>query len=196
MHKLSMFIIALCLAGQGTLLADARVGKPAPDFTVTDVNGKSHKLSDYKGKIVVLENYNLDCPYVANHYKNGAMQKLQAEAADQGVVWLVVNSSYAEPDRLKKEVDSRKIKAAAAVYDPKGAIGREYGFKTTPHMFVIDKNGVVAYNGAVDDQPDTDHSPAGARNYIREAMQKLGAGQSLEVAQTKPYGCGAKYAAR
>src|SRR6187399_3162866 len=115
-------------------LADAEVGKAAPDFTVTDVNGKAHKLSDYKGKIVVLESYNLDCPYVQNHYNTGAMQELQGNLTGKDVVWLTVNSSYDKADRAKKEAQDKKIKATAVVYDPKGTIGKAYGLKTTPHV--------------------------------------------------------------
>ena len=195
MYKLSaLSILALVLAASPAARAEVQVGKPAPNVAVHDITGKALQLSDYKGKTVVVENYNLDCPYVANHYKRGAMQKLQADATSQGVVWLVVNSSYSGPDRLKQELASQKLKAAAVVYDPKGAIGRTYGFKTTPHMLVIDPSGLLAYSGAIDDKADPEHDPLAARNYVREALQKLGAGQALAVTQTKPYGCGVKYA--
>ena len=193
MKKIVAFVSAV-LIGQMALLADAQVGKAAPDFTVKDVNGKTHKLSDYKGKVVVLESYNLDCPFVANLYKKGGPQDVQAEAIGKDAVWLVVNSSYKDEARAKKELESQKIKATGVVYDPEGNIGKKYGFKTTPHMIVIDKAGKVAYNGAIDDQPDAEHNPKEARNYVREALDKLQAGQPVAVASTKPYGCGAKYA--
>lgn len=175
------------------VLADAEIGKAAPDFSVTDVNGKAHKLSDYKGKIVVLESYNLDCPYVANHYKTGAMQELQASLTGKDVVWLTVNSSYKDGDKAKKEIADQKIKASGVIHDPAGRIGKTYGFKTTPHMVVIDKDGKVAYNGAIDDKAETEGDPRTAKNYVKEAVGKLQAGQSVATPKTKPYGCGVKY---
>jgi len=181
-------------------LAEAVPGKPAPDFTAKDINGKTHKLAVYKGKIVVLEEYNLDCPFCANHFKFGAMQELQAYAASKGVVWLLVNSvnakasNYRNPAAAKKEWQAEKIKAAAWIDDSSGAIGKAYGLQTTPHMVVIDKAGVVAYNGAIDDNPSTDENPRKARNYVREAIDKLVAGEKPAVTTTKPYGCGVKYA--
>jgi peroxiredoxin len=173
--------------------ANAEVGKTAPDFTVTDVNGKTHKLSDHKGKIIVLEAYNLDCPYVANHYNTGAMQELQGNLTAKDVVWLTVNSSYKDAEKAKKEAADKKIKATV-VHDPAGKIGKAYGFKTTPHMVVIGKDGKVAYNGAIDDKAETEGDPRAAKNYVKEAVAKLQAGEPLTVAKTKPYGCGVKYA--
>jgi len=173
--------------------ADAEVGKAAPDFTVKDVDGKTHKLSDYKGKIVVLESYNLDCPYVANHYNTGAMQELQGNVTAKDAVWLTVNSSYGDAAKAKKEVADKKIKSTV-VYDPAGKVGKAYGFKTTPHMVVIGKDGKVAYNGAIDDKAETEGDPRAAKNYVKDAVAKLQAGQPVAVAKTKPYGCGVKYA--
>ena len=175
-------------------MADAEIGKAAPDFTVKDVNGKAIKLSDYKGKIVVLESYNLDCPYVQNHYNSGAMQELQGSLTAKDVAWLTVNSSYDKVDKAKKEAQDKKIKATAVVYDPKGTIGKAYGFKTTPHVVVIDKDGKVAYNGAIDDKAETEGDPRAAKNYVKDVVGKLQAGQAVTVAKTKPYGCGVKYA--
>src|SRR5881394_4033090 len=132
------------LAGCVAAFAAAQVGKPAPDFTATDINGKTHKLSDYKDKIVVLEEYNLDCPFCANHFKTGAMQELQGYATSKGVIWLLVNSvgsrsgSYRKPEQAKKEFAAQKMKATAWLDDHSGAIGKAYGLKTTPHMIVID----------------------------------------------------------
>jgi peroxiredoxin len=180
-------------------LAEAVPGKPAPDFTAKDINGKTQKLADYKGKIVVLEEYNLDCPFCANHFKSGAMQELQAYAASKGVVWLLVNSvnarapNYRNAAAAKKEWQAERIKAAAWIDDSSGAIGKAYGLQTTPHMVVIGKDGVVAYNGAIDDNPSTDENPRKARNYVREAIDKLVAGEKPTVTTTKPYGCGVKY---
>ena len=199
MKKIILFL-AVTLVGSALAFGEAVVGKPAPAFTAKDIDGKTHKLSDYKGRIVVLEEYNLDCPFCANQFKSGAMQESQSYAASKGVVWLLVDSagpktpSYRNPAAAKKEIAEEKIKAAAWIDDSSGAIGKAYGLKTTPHMIVIDKNGVVAYNGAIDDTPATEGDPRKARNYVREAIDQLLAGQKPKVTSTKPYGCGVKYA--
>ncbi len=187
------------LAATAVAFAAADIGKPAPDFTTTDINGKTHKLSDYKGKLVVLEAYNLDCPFCHNHFATGAMQELQAELTGKGVVWLVVNSSnpkspsYRTPEKARKEWTAQKMKATAWLDDSSGVIGRAYGMKTTPHMFVIAKDGTLAYQGAIDDRPSPEGDPRTARNYVREASTKLLAGEKVSVTQTKSYGCGVKY---
>ncbi len=178
----------------------AEIGKPAPDFTATDINGKTVKLSDYRGKIVVLESYNSDCPYCNNHYRTGAMQELQSNLAAKGVVWLIVDSvnpsnfSHRTPAQAKQEIADRKITATAWIEDSSGAVGHLYDMKTTPDMYVIDKNGVLVYEGAIDNKPDPMHDPKTARNYIHEAVDALIAGKPVEVSQTKPYGCAVKYA--
>jgi len=183
----------------GNALAAAEVGKAAPDFTGTDINGQAHKLSDYKGKIVVLESYNFDCPFVRNHYRSGAIQELQRDLTAQGVVWLIVNSvspknpSHRSAEAAKKEWTGQKIGATTWLDDSSGKIGKPYGMRTTPHMFVIDKEGVLAYQGAIDDRAASDGDPRTARNYVREAVQKLKAGARPAVSQTKPYGCSVKY---
>lgn len=175
-------------------------GKPAPDFTATDINGKTVKLSDYKGKIVVIESYNSDCPFCNNQYKTGAMQELEKDMAAKGVVWLIVNSvnpnnpSHRTPDQAKQEIADKKIIATAWIDDSSGAVGHLYGMKTTPHMFVVDKTGTLVYDGAIDDKPTPNHDPKTARNYVREAVGSLLAGKPVTVAETKPYGCSVKYA--
>ena len=193
MKKTLITLSGLMLTGV-LAFADAEIGKAAPDFTVKDINGKAVKLSDYKGKIVVLESYNLECPYVANHYNTGAMQELQGNLTAKDIVWLTVNSSYDSASQAKKEAEDKKIKATAVVHDPAGKIGKAYGFKTTPHMIVIDKEGKVAYNGAIDDKAVTEGDPRAAKNYVKEAVAKLQAGEPVAVAKTKSYGCGVKYA--
>ncbi len=176
------------------------IGKPAPDFTATDINGKTVKLSDYKGKIVVIESYNSDCPYCHNQYKTGAMQALQKDLVAKGVVWLLVNSvnpknfSHRTPEQAKAEMAAEKMDVTAWIDDSSGTVGHLYGMKTTPHMFVIDKNGVLVYDGAIDDQPDPFHDPSKAKNYVSEAIDALLAGKSVTVTETKPYGCSVKYA--
>jgi peroxiredoxin len=180
-------------------LATAEVGKPAPDFTATDINGQTHKLSDYNGKIVVLESYNLDCPFCHNQYRSGAMQELQRDLTAKSVVWLLVNSvspkypNHRSAEAAKKEWADQKINATAWLDDSSGKVGKAYGMRTTPHMFVIDASGILVYQGAIDDRPAPDGDPRTARNYVREAVQKLQAGDKLAVSQTKPYGCGVKY---
>ena len=192
----------LALAATGFLacgVEGAEIGKPAPEFTATDIQGKNHRLSDYKGKIVVLEAYNLDCPFCLNHYKNGAMQELQKELTEKGVVWLVVNSvgkdkpGYRTPEAARKEFGDRKIAATAWIDDGSGKLGKAYGMRTTPHLFVIDSSGMLAYQGAIDDKATDKGDPREARNYVKEAVTRLLAGQKPEVAETKPYGCGVKY---
>jgi peroxiredoxin len=176
------------------------IGKPAPEFTGTDITGKTVKLSDYKGKMVVIESYNSDCPFCNNHYKTGAMPELQKDLAAKGVAWLIVNSvnpknfSHRTPEQAKAEMADKKITADAWIDDNSGVIGHLYGMQTTPHMFVIDKSGTLVYDGAIDDQPDPSHDPAKARNYVREAVDEVIAGKPIEVSQTKPYGCSVKYA--
>jgi peroxiredoxin len=174
------------------------IGKPAPDFTGTDINGKTVKLSDYKGKIVVIESYNSDCPYCHNQY-SGATQALQKELTEKGVVWLLVNSvnphnfSHRTPTQAQQEWSDLKINATAWIDDSSGDIGHLYDMKTTPHCFVVNKDGALVYDGAMDDQPDPVHDPKTARNYVKEAVNDLLAGKPIEVSQTKPYGCAVHY---
>ncbi|MGD0350645.1 MAG: redoxin domain-containing protein [Verrucomicrobiota bacterium] len=187
--------MAMALAAQAV-----EVGKPAPDFTATDINGKTVKLSDYKGKIVVLESYNSDCPFCNNQYKTGAMQALQKDLAAKGVVWLIVNSvnpnnpSHRTPEQARQELAMEKMDVTAWIDDSSGAVGHLYGMKTTPDMYVINKDGILVYQGAIDNQPTPNHDPTKARNYVSEAVDALLAGKPVPVAQTKPYGCGVKYA--
>jgi peroxiredoxin len=193
---ISLFALMAMVSGA---FAAAEVGKPAPDFTGTDINGKTVHLSDYKGKIVVLESYNQDCPFCHNHFQTGAMQELQKDMTAKGVVWLMVNSvnphnsSHRTPEQARAEWTEQKINATAWLDDSTGAIGRSYGMLTTPHMFVIDKTGTLVYDGAIDDQPDPEHDPRKAHNYVRDAVDKTLAGEKVTVAQTKPYGCAVKY---
>ena len=197
MKTSSALLAALTLAASAFAI---EVGKTAPDFTGTDINGKTVKLSDYKGKIVVIESYNSDCPYDANHYKTGAMQETQKDLAAKGIVWLLVDSankknfSYRTPDQARKEFADKKITATAWIDDNAGTIGHLYGMETTPHMFVIATDGTLAYDGAIDNKPDPFHDPKTAKNYVRVAVDEVIAGKPVEVSQTKPYGCAVKYA--
>lgn len=195
--------IALALVTALTLASAAlavEVGKPAPDFTAADINGQTIHLSDYKGKIVVLESYNSDCPFCHNQYKTGAMQALQRELAAKGVVWLLVNSvnpknmSHRTPAQAKAEMASEKMDVTAWIDDSTGAVGHLYDMKTTPDMYVINKDGILVYQGAIDNQPDPFHDPTKAQNYVSAAIDSLLADKSVAVTETKPYGCSVKYA--
>jgi peroxiredoxin len=195
--KNTLSLLAAALFATAAYAAD--IGKPAPDFTGTDINGKTIKLSDYQGKIVVLESYNSDCPYCKNHYR-GAAQALQQELADKGVVWLLVNSvgpknpSHRTPEQAKQEWSDLKIAASAWIDDTAGTIGHLYGMKTTPHLFVIAADGTLVYDGAMDDKPSPNGDPRKASNYVRNAVAELLAGKPVSVAKTKSYGCVVHYA--
>ncbi len=197
MKKLSILLTAMAVA---TTAFAVEVGKPAPDFSGTDINGKTVKLSDYNGKIVVIESYNSDCPFCHNHYQTGAMQELQKNLEAKGVVWLIVDSvntknfSYRTPEQARKEMADEKIAATAWIDDHSGTIGHLYDMKTTPHMFVIAKDGTLAYDGAIDDRPQPFGDPRTAKNYVSAAVDDLLAGKPVAVSQTKPYGCGVHYA--
>jgi len=194
-----LFVLLTAVAFAVTTFA-VEVGKPAPDFNGTDINGKTIKLSDYKGKIVVIESYNSDCPFCMNHYKTGAMQELQRALAAKGVVWLMVDSvntknfSYRTPEQARKESADLKIAATAWIDDNSGTIGHLYGMKTTPHTFVIAADGTLVYDGAIDNRPAPFGDPRTAKNYVSAAVDELLAGKPVTVAQTKPYGCGVHYA--
>lgn len=180
--------------------SSASIGQPAPDFMATDSKGVSHKLSDLKGKIVVLEWTNPQCPYVRKFYDAHAMQKLQKDAAAKGVVWFTVASSakgregFQENDAANRQIERDGSVEAARLMDPTGTMGHLYGATSTPHIFVIDAQGVLAYNGAVDDQPSTNPSSLdGAKNYVAAAIDDLSAGKKVETPSSKPYGCSVKY---
>jgi peroxiredoxin len=194
-----IFVLLTAMAFAATTFA-VEVGKPAPDFTGTDINGKTIHLSDYKGKIVVIESDNPDCPFCRNQYRTGAMQELQKDLAVKGVVWLIVDSvsknnfSYRTPEQARAEMTDEKITATAWIDDHSGAIGHLYDMKTTPHMFVIAADGTLAYDGAIDNRPAPFGDPRTAKNYVSAAVDELIAGQPVTIAQTKPYGCGVHYA--
>jgi alkyl hydroperoxide reductase subunit AhpC len=193
----------LILFSAMTLAASAfavEIGKPAPDFTGTTINGKAIHLSDYKGKIVVIESYNPDCPYVRHQYKTGAMQALQKDLTAKGVVWLLVDSvnknnfGYLTPEQAQKDRVKQNMDITAWIDDSSGTIGHLYDMKTTPDMYVINKDGILVYEGAIDNKPDPFHNPLTANNYVRDAVDALLAGKSIQVSETKPYGCSVKYA--
>lgn len=181
-------------------MGDPPIGEAAPEFTAVDSQGKSHKLSDFKGKYVVLEWLNHGCPYVAKHYGAKNMQAMQAEYTGKGVVWLSIISSaegkqgYSTPEQANAAVAEHGAKPTAVLLDPKGEVGRLYGAKTTPHMFVVDPAGNLIYKGAIDSVKSTDADDiAGATNYVRAALDAAMAGKAVATTETPPYGCSVKY---
>lgn len=193
-------VVALCIA-ISPAGATPTIGTKAPDFTVTDSHGKTHKLADFAGKTVVLEWSNEGCPFVAKHYNTGNMQALQKKYTGEGVVWLTVISSAQGQQGYKtaEEANAWKHKAgahsSAVILDPHGQFGRNFDAKTTPHMYVIDKAGTLVYAGAIDDKPTTDKADvAGAKNFVAAALDATLKGQPVPVAETKAYGCSIKYA--
>lgn len=190
----TLFIASAALA--------ANVGKPAPAFKAVDViTGKEISNESLKGKTVVLEWNNFGCPFVKKFYSAGSMQAQQAAAVNDGVVWVSINSSAAgkegnfkDASAAKAAIAEKKLKSSHYLLDADGTIGKAYGAKTTPHMFVIDKAGTLAYQGAIDDKSTADSADiASAKNYVTMALASLKAGTAIETATTQPYGCFVKY---
>lgn len=184
----------------GAALAAAKVGAEAPDFKAVDSNGKSHQLSALKGKTVVLEWTNDGCPFVQKHYGSGNMQSLQKAAAADGVVWLTVISSapgkQGHVSGAGANALTKKYKAApaAVLLDEKGEVGQMYAAQTTPHMYIVDGKGKLAYAGGIDDTPSADPADiAKSKNYVGVALAEIKAGKPVSEPVTKPYGCSIKY---
>lgn len=177
-----------------------RVGAPAPAFTVTDSNGRGVSLGDLKGRTVVLEWTNDECPFVRKHYGSHSMQNLQKKWTDKGIVWLSVISStpgeqgYADPAKANKLTVDRGASPTAVLLDPKGDVGRTYGAQTTPHMYVIKPDGILAYMGGIDDKPSTRQEDLKtAKNFVDTALTELADGKPVSVTTARPYGCTVKY---
>ncbi len=192
------FVLALAAAAPAA--AQAVVGQAAPAFTLTDSNGKARSLADFGGKVVVLEWWNYECPFVGKHYGSGNMQKLQKEWTAKGVVWLTVSSSapgkqgFVDGAKANALVKEKGGAATAVLLDHDGKVGKVYGAKTTPHMYVVDAKGALAYAGGIDDKPSTDQADiATARNHVAAALAEMTAGKAVTVATSPPYGCGVKY---
>ena len=193
-------VFAMVLLAVPPLILAAKVGEPAPDFTGTASNSRTYHLADYRGKFVVLEWHNNGCPYTRKHYESGNMQKLQKQWTSQGVVWFTIISSapgkQGYVDANGENTYIAKIGAAptAALLDPAGTIGHFYDAKTTPQMIVVNPQGVIIYDGAIDNRPTEDVKDiAGATNYVNQALGQALAGKSVETAATRPYGCSVKY---
>jgi peroxiredoxin len=200
----TLFVAASCFVFAGTSLASppstATVGAPAPAFTAVDTSGKSVSLADFKGKHVVLEWVNPGCPYVQKHYSSANMQGTQKEAAGKGVVWLAVNSTstdhgdYKAPAAMAQWMQAQKASASATLMDAEGKVGRAYGARTTPHMYIIDPKGQLVYAGAIDNKPTANPADvATASNHVKAALAESLAGKAVSQATTRPYGCSVKY---
>ena len=188
------------MAGAGARADEIKAGKPAPDFTFTDIEGTTAKLSDFRGKYVVLEWFNHGCPFTEKHYKSDKMQDLQRKYTGAGVVWIAVNSTsdthanYMDAVMTGKEAEAYGTSATYIVLDPSGKIGKLYGAKTTPDIFIVDPQGKIIYTGAADSINSTDTSDIPkARNYIDLALTEAMAGKPVATPETKPYGCSVKY---
>jgi peroxiredoxin len=191
---------ALAFAASATFAA-ATVGQPAPAFTATDVNGKAVSLADFKGKHVVLEWVNPGCPYVVKHYGAGNMQATQKDATARGVVWLTINSTsadagdYKAPAELGKWMAGQKAAATTTLMDADGKVGRAYGARTTPHMYIVNPAGTLVYAGGIDNKPSSNPADIpGATNYVKQALAESLAGKPVSAPSTRPYGCSVKYA--
>jgi hypothetical protein len=196
-----MTFVSRCLPLVLALVAGAAApAVPAPDFSVTDTTGRTVRLSDYRGKFVVLEWTNPECPFVRKHYGSGNMQDLQRAWGARDVVWLAVNSTsqtsfeYKSPREMGEWMRGQQAAPAATLVDSTSATGRAYSAKTTPQMFVVDPAGNVIYSGAIDDRRSTNPADAKvAHNYVRAALTDALAGRPVAVASTAPYGCSVKY---
>ena len=178
----------------------ARIDEMAPDFTGVDSNGVSHQLSDFRGKVVVLEWTNHQCPFVAKHYGTSNMQNLQKEATSKEVVWLSIISSapntqgYVSGNKANQLTKSRNAGPTAVILDPEGSIGSLYNARTTPHMYVIDADGVLRYMGAIDNKPSTNAADVKtANNYVSAAIDSILKNRPVETTVTQPYGCSVIY---
>ena len=196
----TLIATAAALFATGAAHAAATVGQPAPDFTLTDATGKPVRLSDFKGRHVVLEWTNPGCPFVRKHYDSGNMPATQKDATGKNVVWLSINSTekassdYLEPARLTAWLSERKAVPTAVLMDEEGTVGKSYGARTTPHMYIVNPQGMLVYAGGIDSIPSA--RPADierATNYVKTGLAQALAGQPISAATTQPYGCSIKY---
>ncbi len=198
MKTLKMIFAAIFML---TLTASAiETGEKAPDFELKGADGKMYKLSDFEGKTVVLETTNLSCPFVRKFYDAGAMQKYQTKAKKDGVVWLSICASakgkqgYMEADEINKKLKKLKAEPTAYLIDADGKVGKKYGMKTTPHIFIISDKGKLVYQGAIDSVRSTNSEDIPkATNYLQQALAEIAAGKKVSVPKTKSYGCSVKY---
>ncbi len=196
-----MLLTAIAAAGATAAAGEkAAVDSLAPLFTLRDASGVSRSLADYRGKYVILEWVNFTCPFVGKHYGSGSMQELQKTMTAKGVIWLSICSSapgkegYYEGDELKSKIREEHASPTAYLVDADGTVGRAYGAKTTPHMFIINPQGTLLYAGGIDNIPSTDQEDIPkARNYVKEVMQAVWEGKPAPIKSTRSYGCSVKY---
>ena len=197
-----IFFAPICLTAGLAAMTHAAVtpGATAPDFTLTAVDGKPVSLSQFRGKYVVLEWFNSECPFVQKHYTSGNMQKLQSRYTSEGIVWLAINSTnpehsnYRDPQRSREIMSQWKGSPTALLLDPEGGVGRAYEARTTPHMYIIDPQGKLVYRGGIDDKPSfSPRDIPDSRNYVATALDELLAGKPVSENDTRPYGCSVKY---
>jgi peroxiredoxin len=194
-------LLLLGAAPVASAQSQAAVGESAPSFTLPDTDGETHSLADFEGKYVVLEWLNFECPFVGKHYGSGNMQQLQETYTDKGVVWLSIVSSaegrqgYYPPEEMKAQKQAHNGNMNAILMDPSGKVGKMYGAKVTPHMYVINPEGELIYKGGIDDKPTTDEADIdGAKNYVRNALNQAMNGEAVSPKTAQPYGCTVKYA--
>lgn len=200
MKNIQTLLLAASLSFAATLHAAVETGAPAPEFTLTDTTGTEHSLSDFAGKYVILEWTNHECPFVVKHYASGNMQSLQQAMTEDGAVWLQINSAdkgkqgYLPPAEAEALRESQGVQSTAMLLDTSGDVGRAYGARTTPHMYLIDPAGTLVYQGAIDSIKSTRASDIpNSENYVLSAYESAKAGEPIENATTVPYGCGVKY---
>jgi peroxiredoxin len=202
MQRLRLYVttVLYMLAWAAFVEAAPKIGKPAPDFTAVDSQGIKHSLADYRGKIVILEWTNHQCPFVGKHYNTGNMQALQQYATEAGVTWLSVISSapgtqgYVAGPEADALTAKRQASPTAVLLDPQGAVGRLYDARTTPHMYIIDATGTLVYMGGIDDKPSTQYADVKtATNYVRVALDEVRGAKPVSTPVTRPYGCSVKY---
>lgn len=200
MKRLALIALAALAFSPFAARADIATGAEAPDFTLTDINGTAHSLRDYRGKLVILEWVNHGCPFVKNQYDTDNMQALQRDAAAKGYIWLSICSSaegkqgYFTGEEWASVNMKKQGAATAILLDEDGTVGHLYRAKTTPHMYIINEQGVLVYQGGIDDIPST--SPEDiphAKNYVRAALADIEANRAVQTPETRPYGCGIKY---
>ncbi len=198
--RVNLSILSMACLMAGLAAAQATLDKPAPNFTGQGSDGKMYTLADYRGKFVVLQWYNRDCPFIHKHYDSGNMQKLQDTYGKKGVIWFEILSSAPGKEGYMTTAEAQEnraksgTKSIATLVDPEGTIGKLYAAKSTPHMFVIDRRGILIYQGAIDDHATADASDIpSAKNYVAAALDEAMAGKSVSTPSTRPYGCGVKY---
>ncbi|MCK9489720.1 MAG: thioredoxin family protein [Xanthomonadales bacterium] len=204
MTRISLAILSLGL-GLGLVVntaavAEPAIGAPAPDFSLPDSDGNTRTLSEFAGRTVILEWTNYDCPFVRKHYDSGNMQQQQTQAVADGAVWLVVNSSspgkqgHVDAEGARADIAKDGFASSAYLLDPEGTVGMAYGAMTTPHMYIIDGDGILQYKGGIDSIRSADQADiAKAKQYVPAALAELAAGQPVSDSNTRPYGCSVKY---